>query len=294
MRCIVFVLLLLASRLALACPAAICILALSGLIDTGLARTVSIANGTLKATYDETSGTFSLRDKASGLIFIKEGKLGGPIGRAFVESGTDPLFNSGRRINLNCLDGGKLFLELYEGLPFLLIRGELRNPGPALIDVTNISPAAFTLDLGQPGRELRTMGTAGLTAPEQNPGSYLFLTLADPATRRGIVAGWLTADRGCGVIFSEVSAAKGIQFKTRIDYGRLCLEAGESSKTETLAVGLFEDARIGQELFAQALARQYNIRLRPEPTGYCTWYSSPHGGAADEKSITELAEFVAK
>ena len=30
------------------------------------------------------------------------------------------------------------------------------------------------------------------------------------------------------------------------------------------------------------------------PAGYCTWYSQPHGGAADEKSIITLAECAAK
>jgi hypothetical protein len=39
-----------------------------------------------------------------------------------------------------------------------------------------VVPAAFTLDLGQPASQWRTMGRAGLTAPDQKPGSYLFLT----------------------------------------------------------------------------------------------------------------------
>ncbi len=57
---------------------------------------------------------------------------------------------------------------------------------------------------------------------------------------------------------------------------------------------MFDDARIGQELFAAAIARQYRIHLRPPLAGYCTWYSNPHGGAADEKSIVELAAFAAR
>ena len=72
------------------------------------------------------------------------------------------------------------------------------------------------------------------------------------------------------------------------------LSAGETAKLETLAIGCFDDARIGQELFADAIARQYDIHLRPAPAGYCTWYSQPHGGAADEKSIITLAECAAK
>ena len=32
-----------------------------------------------------------------------------------------------------------------------------------------------------------------------------------------------------------------------------------------------------------------DIHLPPQPTGYCTWYSKPYGGAADEKHLAELA-----
>ena len=49
---------------------------------------------------------------------------------------------------------------------------------------------------------LGVSGTGGLLAPDKNPGSYLFLTCADPDTRRGIVAGWITEDRGSGVVVS--------------------------------------------------------------------------------------------
>ena len=244
-------------------------------------------------SYDERSSTFSLTDRASGRVFLKEGKLDGSTGKARAEAVTDPVFNSGKRILVQRAGGGVVSLELYNDLPFLLVRGELHNAGPALEEVMSLSPASFELDLGKAAADLRTMGTAGLKPPDQNPGSYLFLTLADPATRRGIVAGWLTADRGSGVLFSDVTLGR-VRFRAQTDYGHLRLEAGETAKLETLAIGLFDDARVGQELFADAIARQYAIHLRPEPAGYCTWYSEPHGGAADEKSILALAQCAAK
>jgi alpha-galactosidase len=61
-----------------------------------------------------------------------------------------------------------------------------------------------------------------------------------------------------------------------------------------LAVGVFDDARLGEEWYADAVARYYRIKLRPQVNGYCTWYSNPHGGAADEKSILELAGTAAR
>jgi len=157
------------------------------------------------------------------------------------------------------------------------------------------------------------MGTAGLTAPDKNPGSYLFLTLADPKTRRGVVAGWLTHDRGDGVLFSSVKDDL-VEFKAQIDYGRLRIPGNGGIKSdfsllgceiyETLVIGIFDDARKGQERFADAMAKHYEIKLHPQTAGYCTWYSEIGGyldadkrrgaGALNETDIVKLAEFAAK
>jgi hypothetical protein len=271
----------------------ICIASVLASVDAAAGSTVSIQNKTLVATYDEGSNTFVLKERAWDRVFLKEGRLDGAAGKAQVEAIRDPVFKSGKRIVLKRTGGGAVSLELYKDLPFLLVRGALRNDGPGVAEVTSLSPASFELDMGWAGTELRTMGTAGLTSPDKNPGSYLFLTLADPATRRGVVAGWLTADRGSGVIFSDVPFEHA-RLRAQTDYGHLRLAPGETAKLETLAIGCFEDARIGQELYAEAMARQYDIHLRPPPAGYCTWYSQPHGGAADEKSIITLAECAAK
>ncbi len=82
--------------------------------------------------------------------------------------------------------------------------------------------------------------------------------------------------------------------EARGEYGRLGSAPGASAQTETLAIGYFDDARFGLEAWADAIVRQYNIKLPPQPTGYCTWYSDKHGGAGDEKSIAELSEFAKK
>ncbi len=275
---------------------AVLCLGIAGFLATlGCARaaTLRVENERLVAQYDEAGHTFSLTAKPSGLVFLTCGVLDGAAGAARVETVRDAVFGAGKRVVVRRVSGGTISLELYRDLPFLLLRGELHNPGPGLVDFTHVSPAAFSLDLGLPAAQLQTMGTAGLTAPDQNPGSYLFLTLADPASRRGVVAGWLTSDRGSGVIFSEVRQDR-VQFKPRLDYGHLRLAARESARLETLAIGEFDDARLGEEAFAAAIARQYHIRLRQPMAGYCTWYSNPHGGAADEKAIVELADFAAR
>src|SRR5262249_53894769 len=141
--------------------------------------------------------------------------------------------------------------------------------------------------------ELKTLGTGGLLAPDKNPGSYAWMALADPQTRNGIVLGWLTGNRGSGVVFSKVDGNT-VRLETQIDYGRLRLAPGASEEMETLAIGYFEDARLGLESWADAVAKVYDIHLPPQPTGYCTWYSQPHGGASDEKHLAEQAAFAAR
>jgi hypothetical protein len=266
-----------------------------------LAAPLRIENAVVSVRYNESAGRFSCAVKSSDRPFAVDGKLDGVAKSAAAEDATDPVFGAGRRIAVTKSDGSVASLELYPDLPFVLIRGMRHNDGTNAITVAKCVPATFTLDLGKPASELRTMGTAGLLAPDRNPGSYVFLTCADPATRRGVVAGWVTHDRGDGVLFSEVKEGR-VGFKAQIDYGRLLIESGQSAALETLAVGVFDDARIGQELFADAIKKHYDIRLRPRSPGFCTWYSEVGGltdkkggaGALNEKDIVTLTEFAAK
>lgn len=272
-------------------------------VSSARAATHTIENRTLSVTFDDVAGSFSCVEKASGLAFVHSGRFDSPAASADVEAAHDNVFGSGKRVVVTLADRGTRSLELYEDAPFVLIRGEFHNGEKEAVDVSQVVPAAFTLDLGKPAGELRTMGTAGLTPPDKNPGSYLFLTLADPVTRRGVVAGWLTEDRGSGVLFSDVNDGK-VAFRARIDYGHLQIPAGKTAALETLVVGVFDDARIGEEQYAGAIAKHYRIKLPSQPIGYCTWYSDlggnadpkqkPGSGASNEKDIVALAEFVGK
>jgi hypothetical protein len=277
---------------------------------------LSIENAFLTVTYDSVSYRFTMAERGSGKPVLFDGRLleaaggigqgsmiwsFGPAGyplkprlpQAHSRPATDPVFGHGRQIRVTFPDGAVSQLELYPNLPFLLIKNEVRASGSNDLDLEHVVAAEFLLDLGRPAEALRTLGTAGLTTPDKNPGSYLFLTLAVPETRRGVVAGWLTEDRGSGVILSGTGDGHA-GFRARLDYGHLLVSHGTSARLETLAVGVFDDARIGEELYADAVARQYHIRLHPQINGYCTWYSNPHGGAADERSIVQLAETAAR
>lgn len=283
-------------------PILLRIAAILGLASSTAWAAESIAeNETLTVRYHDATHEFSLTEKASGKIFLTHGKLEGGHLKSAAQSATDPVFGTGRKIVISQTDGSTASLEVYHGLPFVLVRKELKNSGEATTDIQRLAPASFNLDLGKPAAELRTMGTAGLTAPDKHPGSYLFLTLADPASRRGAVTGWLTQDRASGVMFSTVNDDT-VSFKTQLDYGHLRIAKGQSAQLETLVIGIFDDARVGQELYADAVKKQYDIKLRPQVSGYCTWYSEvggltdPKGGAGalNEKDIVTLTEFAAK
>ena len=285
--------------------AAIALLTAFAFLGSANAAMHTIENKILRVTYDDATKKFSVTEKATGKVFLKDGRLDGVADGAasVVQSGVKHRLRKSRGVAKSLVksivvprvDGGRIELQLSESLPFLLVRGQigsLRKSG-GMAEVRTIDLAKFSLDLGKPAGELRTLGTAGLTSPDKNPGSYLFLTLADPATRNGVVAGWLTNDRAAGVVFSEVKEGN-VSFRANLEYGRLLIPEGKFAALETLAIGYFDDARLGEEQLADAIAEHYQIKLRPQVAGYCTWYSDAHGGAGDEKSIVELARVVAK
>lgn len=257
------------------------------------ARVVSIANDSLTVAYDDVSHTFTAQETGAKGPFLKDGRLEGADQSAKKAFASDPVFGWGRKIVIVQKSGDVASLELYKRLPFVLVRKTLHNASGEASDIRKLVPVTFTLDLGKAAGELRTVGTGGLLAPDKNPGSYLFLSVADPATRRGVVAGWVTQDRGSGVVFSRIESGA-VELKAQIDYGHLRIPAGGSATVETLAIGSFGDARIGSELYADAVKRQYNISLRAPNAVYCTWYADGHGGAGDEKSTIELAQFAAR
>ncbi|MEN9361708.1 MAG: hypothetical protein RL095_3243 [Verrucomicrobiota bacterium] len=243
-----------------------------------------------------------LRD---GTVFAS-GRLDGVDAGAMarVEAVADPVFGPGRALRAARFDGGVASIEVYPGLPFAVIRQTVRNDSGEELDLRHAVPATFTVGIGgRKAGELVTMGTAGLKPAAKNPGSYLFQTVVDPSSREGVVAGWLTHERGDGVFFTPVERKDGtLSIKAQIDYGHLRLAPGRSETLETLLVGSFADARLGQEAFADAMKKQHRIVLKPQRSGYCTWYSEVGGltdpkggaGASNEKDIVRLAEFAAR
>ncbi len=266
------------------------------------AEPLTIENETLQVRYDEGSSSFSLFDKSTGVVFLTNGKLTGEGGDALLATtGDHGAGQNGEMMLISYPNGNRDCIQVYAGVPFVLFSSTIHNGGQEDIIVNRFPLVSGELNLPTACEQLRSFGTAGLTALEKNPGSYAYLAIVDPATRAGIVSGWLTHDRGSGVVFSGVKDQRA-RIEARIDYGRLRLKPGQpeggepavDTPTETFALGWFDDARQGLETYADRLASNYSIKLPPQPAGYCTWYADQHGGACDEKHLAELAAYAAE
>ena len=250
----------------------------------------TIRNDFLIVMFDEAHGDLTLQT-SSGKSFVTNGRFGTRAGgTAKTTAVTDKAFGKGRAIEVDYPDGNRDQILLFPDLPFALFRSGLHNSRREPMLVNHVRPLSGVVDLAKPAARLRSLGTGGLCEPDKNPGSYMWLAVADPQSRNGVVAGWLTGERGSGVVFTHVDQDR-VHLDAQIDYGRLRLPAGATETLETFAVGYFEDARLGLESWADAVAKRYAIQLPPQPTGYCTWY---HAGASDEKKLAEQTRFAAK
>ena len=269
-----------------------CLVSLLVALPAHGADRVVIQNTRLEVAFDPVWASFTVRSKASGKMFVTSGKLSGTGGEVEVVHG-DSEFGKGGAILVKYPGGNDDGIWLDPKLPFVLFRSNLRNSGTEAVVTNHVRIVSAPLNLGKPVAELRAFGTGGLQELEKNTGSYAYLAVVDPATRAGVVGGWLTHDRGSGVVFSPVTNGT-VRMEARIDYGRLRIKPGTSAETETFALGFFDDARLGLEAYANAVATFCSVKLPPQPAGYCTWYADKHAGACDEKYIVELATFAAK
>jgi len=253
---------------------------------------MAIQNKTLRVRFDANTGAFALRDKAArrdfGLLTLAAEK-----GAAKILTAKHPQFGQGQAIEMLRADGSGGRVLLFPELPFVLVQGKISNPGNEPQSVYRVPVASIVLDLDQPLERLKCLGTGGLASPTNQPGSYAWLAVAEPQSRAGVVGGWLTHETACGVVSAETKNGL-VTLSARAEYGQLHLRPGVVIEAETFAVGWFADARLGLEAWAGAVAKILEIKLPPQPNGYCTWYADRHGGAGDEKSTAELAEFAAR
>lgn len=174
--------------------------------------------------------------------------------------------------------------------PWIAVRKSAANEGVELRKIDKLEVIQARLSFGAPTSQLVARGTAGLYPLEKNYGSYVFSAVADPESGSGVVFGWASNLRGQGIVFSEVDG-DAATMRARVDYGDLQLPVGGSEEAgEWLLIGVFDDVREGLEQYAEATASLMQIKLRPLPSVYCTWY---HAGASDEQRLAKNTDFAA-
>ena len=138
------------------------------------------------------------------------------------------------------------------------------------------------------GTALKAVGSQGFTTLDANTGSAMYLAAAEPQSRRGVVAAWLTSEHGSPFVMSCVTNGVAV-IAPELQYGNAPAKGGE-----VLVLGAFEDCRLGLEAYGDAVAEHYAIRLKPQIAGYTTWYDDRYGyskgfGAGTPASAREFA-----
>ena len=260
------------------------------LLVTGLASAAdsSVQNAQLRVRFDEPSRRLILCARSTDTAFATADAFapdGVPVKTVTVK---DRVFGKGEALEASFPDGRRDQVLVFPDSPFVFFRSVLKN-GQTQTVTNRVTYPALKVELGVPVAALNTLGTGGLLKPDKNPGSYMWTAVADPATRRGVVAGRVTTDRGSGIVRMDVTNGAA-RLLPHVDYGRLLLEPSQSATLETFAVGLFDDARLGLEAYANALVKVYDIRLPPMPTVHCTWYVD---GASRENVMTGRTAYAA-
>ena len=140
------------------------------------------------------------------------------------------------------------------------------------------------------GRTGKGLSPAGLFDPVNNPGQHLFTAVADPKTNAGVIAGLARIESASPVVHTR--REDGHMVMTLVaEYGAAVPPGLEPFGGDWWVVGFAGDVRDGLEGYAGELARLQEVRLKPCPTGYMSWYAEKFGGALNEKAVIELAMY---
>src|SRR5205085_1780508 len=115
------------------------------MLPGSLAFAQEIRTDQLAVSYDAPSGSFSATDRATGRRFVTSGRLDRVEANspALVKGVNDSVFGSGSQLVIAHAGAGETRLELYPGLPFLVVRETLTNTGDEELDVRHAVPTSF-------------------------------------------------------------------------------------------------------------------------------------------------------
>ncbi|MEI8371724.1 MAG: glycoside hydrolase family 36 protein [Planctomycetota bacterium] len=248
---------------------------------------VIIRNSFLEVRADRATGRITIL--ANGKTILSDGRIG-KEDLSGVSLSSTKIAQIDQIILIQHKDGQQDSITLPKDLPWAFLQTYVVNTGKESLVVNRTPLFQAKVDFGHAVDQLKILGTGGLSKPGRQIGSYMWLAAAEPKSRNGIVAGFLTTQRGSGVVFAEAKE-KQLQIKAQLEHGRLTVKPGEMVELETFAIGYFDDVRLGLEAWADEVARRHKIKLPPQPCGYCTWY---HAGSSNETAMVKQTEIAAK
>lgn len=253
-----------------------------------------IENEIVACVFDSAAQTFSIQHKAGKRIFIRDGRFRSSGGTAKVGAIDHPILGQGRAITVDVPSAEVVRMAVYPGLPFVVFDSTLRNPSKDPVDTHSL--ALFTAELVTgAGTSVIVSGPATEPLGGLNKTYQTFAALLPFMQQHGAVAGWVTHNRGSGVIVTS-AAEKKATLTPRLDFGNLRLRPGVETAGETFVLGWFDDARDGLELYGDLIRRVHGIKLPPRPpVGLCTWYMEKYGMLGiTEQAMHDLRDFTAR
>lgn len=240
----------------------------------------------------------SIASKNGKEFQVSSFKLTGGVGSFKKTAVNDNIWGKGEQLLINHDKIYRTTFTVYVDDPFVHVHTTVVNKTDNSIDISKLAVAAIQIPVENDLKELNTLGTGGLKPIKEAEGSYLYSLLADPATRRSVLAGWLTQNQGIGTFSPKIDSVKGRQTYTLtagLEFGNYLVKPGQERGTDVLLVGFFEDGRKGLEYYGDHLAKAYKIHLPPKPEVYCTWYHRDltGSGASTETEIRKNISFIA-
>jgi hypothetical protein len=232
-----------------------------------------LSNSTIEIKYNKQKACFTVTDIKSNVNYVTCAKFTDetPEVVGIIETENDKM-GMGKALRIKNKSGNIDIISLFGDSKFAYIRKVMTNNTKEAKKVKSINLLSINFAIPETAdKKIKISGTYGLRdLTTYNIGSYHVFAAAN-AKNNGLVASFLTSNRGSGVIFSSIKDNKPT-IDVRLDYGALQIKPDEKAKSEVFALGYFDDARKGLEKYAENVAKVYDIKLKPQPTVYCSWY----------------------
>jgi hypothetical protein len=262
------------------------------LLTTSFAQTQKIENDLLSLELNKNN--LSVKSKQLTDVVIKDISAEGNVVSCKKTSSNDSKWGVAQELNVKYDNGRTLTYRLFPTNPFLFVHTTIKNDGNVNLVLKQMSFASVDFSIKNL-TNLNTLGTGGMSPLSSSLGSFTYSLVADPESRNAVLVSWLTQLQGMGFMTLKQQGAD-CQVEAGLEFGNYVVKPGQERSTDVLLIGIFADGRKGLELYADYLAKSYQIKLPEKPNVYCTWYHRDltGSGASTEKALQENTLFASK